>query len=193
MKEAGAVIVDPVSTGMDLFPLLEETRTNYYEAQFSYDLYFRRLGPDAVIHDMDELIAKGGKLVKPSIVRGVKEFDSLTHHPDFLARRDTQETLKASVIELMDKYRLDVLVHPFKSLPPERHLGARRRERQPALLRHRPAGGARAGRLHGEENGPIALEILGRPFASRRCSSSRMRTSRYRRTANPADHAAAAG
>ena len=46
MKQAGAVIVDPVSTGTDLFPLLEETRTNYYEGQFSYDLYFRRLGPN---------------------------------------------------------------------------------------------------------------------------------------------------
>ena len=149
MKEAGAVIVDPVSTGIDLFPLLEDTRTNYYEAQFSYDLYFRRLGPDAVIHDMDELIAKGGELVKPSIVRGVKEFDSLTHHPDFLARRDTQETLKAAVIELMDKYRLDALVHPFKSLPPERHLDENvAREGQPAQLRHGPAGVARAGRLH---------------------------------------------
>ena len=149
MKEAGAVIVDPVSTGIDLFPLLEDTRTNYYEAQFSYDLYFRRLGPDAVIHDMDELIAKGGELVKPSIVQGYREFNSLMHHPDFLARRDTQETLKAAVIELMDKYRLDVLVHPFKSLPPRT---ASRRERrgegQSAELRHRPAGGARAGRLH---------------------------------------------
>ncbi len=67
MKDAGAVIVDPVSTGLDLFPLLEDTRTNYYEAQFSYNLYFRRLGPDAVIHDMDELLAMGGELVKPSI------------------------------------------------------------------------------------------------------------------------------
>ena len=166
MKEAGAVIVDPVSTGIDLFPLLEDTRTNYYEAQFSYDLYFRRLGPDAVIHDVHELIAKGGELVKPSIVRGVKEFDSLTHHPDFLARRDTQETLKAAVIELMDKYRLDALVYPFKSLPPERHLDENVREKDnplssvtglPALLV--PAGYTRA------ENGPIALEILGRPFS----------------------------
>jgi Asp-tRNA(Asn)/Glu-tRNA(Gln) amidotransferase A subunit family amidase len=166
MKEAGAVIVDPVSTGIDLFPLLEDTRTNYYEAQFSYDLYFRRLGPDAVIHDVHELIEKGGNLVKPSIARAVDEFDSLTHHPDFLARRDTQETLKAAVVELMDKYRLDALVYPFKSLPPERHLDENVREKDnplssvtglPALLV--PAGYTRA------ENGPIAVEILGRPFS----------------------------
>jgi len=165
MKEAGAVIVDGVSTGLDLFPLLEDTRTNYYEAQFSYDLYFRRLGPNAVIHDMDELLATGGDLVKPSIVRGYGEFRSLTHNADFLARRTTQETLRAAVIELMDKYQLDVLVHPFKSLPPEGHLERDVEEKDnplssvtglPALLV--PAGYTKAA------NGPIAIEFLGRPF-----------------------------
>lgn len=166
MKAAGAVVVDQVSTGIDLFPLLEETRTNYYEAQFSYDLYFRRLGPNAVIHNMDELIAKGGDLVKPSIVQGYREFNSLMHHPDFLARRDTQETLKDAVVHLMDKYRLDVLVHPFKSLPPERHEDRRVAEKDnplssvtglPAVLV--PAGYTK------KENGPIAIEFLGRPYS----------------------------
>jgi Asp-tRNA(Asn)/Glu-tRNA(Gln) amidotransferase A subunit family amidase len=165
MRQAGAVIIDDVSTGIDLFPLLEDTRTNYYEAQFSYNLYFRRLGPNAVIHDMDELLAKGGKLVKPSIVNGYREFNSLMQHRDFLARRDTQETIKGEVVALMDKYRLDALVYPFKSLPPEGHT-ERVAEKDnplssvtglPALLV--PAGYTR------RENGPIAVEFLGRPFS----------------------------
>jgi Asp-tRNA(Asn)/Glu-tRNA(Gln) amidotransferase A subunit family amidase len=164
MKAAGAVIVDPVSTGIDLFPLLEETRTNYYEAQFSYDLYFRRLGPNAVIHNMDELAALGD-LVKPSIIKAYGEFRSVMHHPDFLARRDTQETLRDAVVELMDKYRLDALVHPFKSMPPPPHLERGVDQDNalssvtglPALLV--PAGYTR------KENGPIAIEFLGRPFS----------------------------
>jgi CheY-like chemotaxis protein len=47
--------VDTAGTGVDAFPLLDGTgpdafaRTNYYEGQFSYDLYFRRLGPNAPI------------------------------------------------------------------------------------------------------------------------------------------------
>ncbi len=83
MKEAGAVIVDQVSTGLDVFPLLDGgskdafARTNYYEAQFSYNLYFRRLGPNAPIRNMDELIAKGGKLVKPGIIDAYQSFNSL--------------------------------------------------------------------------------------------------------------------
>lgn len=165
MKQAGAVIVDPVTTGVDLFALLAETRTNYYEGQFSYNLYFRRLGPNAVIHDMDELIAKGGKLVKPNTVKAYREFDSLMHHPDFLARRDTQETLKAAAIELMDKYRLDVLVHPFKSLPPEGHMERAAEKDNPlSSVTGLPAVLVPAG-YTAKENGPIAIELLGRPFS----------------------------
>lgn len=165
MKQAGAVIVDPVSTGIDLFPLLEETRTNYYEGQFSYNLYFRRLGPDAVIHDMDELISKGGSLVKPGTIKAYREFNSLMHHPDFLARRDTQETLKAAITELMDKYRLDVLVHPFKSLPPEGHTQRMAEKDNPlSSVTGLPAVLVPAG-YTAKENGPIAIEFLGRPFS----------------------------
>jgi len=165
MKQAGAVIVDPVSTGIDLFPLLEETRTNYYEAQFSYNLYFRRLGPNAPIKNMDELLAKGGDLVKPSIVKGYREFNSLMHQPDFLARRDTQEMLKEVVVELMDKYRLDVLVHPFKSLPPPPHLERAVEQDNPlSSVAGLPAVLVPAGYI-AKDNGPIAIEILGRPFS----------------------------
>jgi amidase len=65
----------------------------------------------------------------------------------------------------MDKYRLDVLVHPFKSVPPEGHLerGAEKDNPLssvtglPALLV--PAG------YTAKVNGPIAVEFLGRPFS----------------------------
>jgi amidase len=165
MKQAGAVIIDPVSTGIDLFPLLEDTRTNYYEAQFSYDLYFRRLGPDAPIKNMDELLAKGGMLVKPSIVKGYREFNSLMHHEDFLARRDTQEMLKDLIVELMDKYRLDALVHPFKSLPPEGHTeNVAEKDNPLSSVAGLPAVLVPAGYTK-KDNGPIAIEILGRPFS----------------------------
>jgi amidase len=165
MKEAGAVIVDPVSTGVNLFPLLEDTRTNYYEAQFSYDLYFRRLGQNAVIHNMDELLAKGGDLVKPSIVKGYREFNSLMHQPDFLARRETQEMLQETVIALMDKYRLDVLVHPFKSLPPPPHLDRAVEQDNPlSSVAGLPALLVPAGYTQ-KSNGPIAVEFLGRPWS----------------------------
>jgi Asp-tRNA(Asn)/Glu-tRNA(Gln) amidotransferase A subunit family amidase len=170
MKEAGAVIVDQVSTGIDLIPLLDGAgkkatgRTNYYEAQFSYNLYFRRLGPNAPIRNMDELLEKGGSLVQPGIVEAYHEFNSLMHNREFTARRDTQETVRADVLELMKKYRLDALVHPFKSRPPEPHL-----ENYPdtdnclSSITGLPAVLVPAGYTK-KENGPIAIEFLGAPY-----------------------------
>jgi amidase len=171
MKEQGAVIVDGLTLGVDAFPLLDGTgpdafaRTNYYEGQFSYNLYFRRLGPNAPIRNMDELIAKGGKLLKPSIAKAYGEFRSLQTNADFIARRDTQETMAALMQELMAKHRLDAMVYPFRSVPPPKHL-----ERQieadnsfssiagmPAVVM--PAGYTK------ETNGPIAIEFLGQPFS----------------------------
>jgi amidase len=171
MKAQGAIIVDGLTTGVDVFPLLDGTapsafaRTNYYEAQFSYDLYFRRLGPDAPIRSMDELIAKGGKLLKPTIANAYSEFRSLMHNADYLARRDTQESMRAIVEELLAKHRLQALVYPFRSLPPNKHLEPYPESDNsfssiaglPALVM--PAGYTK------ETNGPIAIELLGAPFS----------------------------
>jgi amidase len=167
MKAEGAIVVDGVTLGIDLFNLLDShggMRTNYHEAQFSYDLYFRRLGPAAVIKNMDELVALGD-LVKPNIRKGYAEFRSLDHHADFIARRDTQEALRAAVVELMDKYKLDALVHPFKSLPPEGHTERVTEKDNPlSSVTGLPAVIVPAGYTK-KENGPIAIEFLGRPYA----------------------------
>jgi Asp-tRNA(Asn)/Glu-tRNA(Gln) amidotransferase A subunit family amidase len=87
------------------------------------------------------------------------------HHSDFLARRDTQETLKAAIVELMDKYRLDVLVHPFKSVPPEPHMTRGVEKDNPlSSVTGLPAVLVPAGYTK-KENGPISIEFLGRPFS----------------------------
>lgn len=168
MQDNGAIVIDDLSLGFDLLGALDGSggmRTNYHEAQFSYDLYFRRLGPGAPIKNMDELVALGD-LVKPSIRKAYQEFRSLAHHQDYLARRDLQESIRDQLVALMDRYKLDVLVYPFKTLPPEGHLEERVGEKDnpvssitglPALIV--PAG------YTSRENGPIGLEILGRPYS----------------------------
>lgn len=171
MKTQGAVVIDGLTLGVDAFPILDGTgpdafaRTNYYEAQFSYNLYFRRLGPDAPIRNMDELISKGGKLLKPSIAQAYGEFHSLMHNQDFIARRDTQETMTQAMQDLMKKYRLDAMVYPFRSVPPNKHLESYPESDNsfssvsgmPAVVM--PAGYTKA------TIGPIAIEFLGAPYS----------------------------
>ncbi len=167
MKAEGAIIVEGVTLGIDVFDLLDThggMRTNYHEAQFSYDLYFRRLGPNAVIKNMDELVALGD-LVKPNIRKAYAEFRSLNHHADFIARREMQDSLRAAIIEVMDRYKLDALVHPFKSVPPEGHLDRGAEKDNPvSSVTGLPAVLVPAG-YTAKENGPIAIEFLGRPYA----------------------------
>lgn len=165
MKAAGATIIDPISTGLDLFPILSESRSNYYEGQFSFEMYFNRLGPDAPIRSVEELLVKGGDLVKPRIRQAIMEFDSLQHLNEYHAILKTQTMLHTLVVDLMEKYQLDALVHPFKTVPPEGHL-ERHLEKDnplssvtglPAVLV--PAGYTKA------VNGPISVEFLGTPFS----------------------------
>ncbi len=171
MKGAGAVIVDNLSTGLDLFPLTDGAekdafaRVNYFEAQFSYNLYFRRLGPNVPIHNMDELIQKGGSLVKPSIIAAYKEFNSLMYNQEYLARRDTQETVTVAIQEIMKKYRLDALVYPFRSVPPNKHLESYpESDNSVSTITGMPAIVLPAGYTK-ETNGPIAIEFLGMPYS----------------------------
>ncbi len=167
MKTAGALIYDDLSLGFDLLGLLDGhggMRTNYHEAQFSYDLYFRRLGPDAVIKNMDQLVALGA-LVKPSISKAYAEFRTLDQHPDYLGRLEAQAGLRDALVALMDRYRLDVLVYPFKSIPPEGHTERVSEKDNPlSSITGLPAIIVPAG-YTARENGPIGLEILGRPYA----------------------------
>jgi Asp-tRNA(Asn)/Glu-tRNA(Gln) amidotransferase A subunit family amidase len=171
IKEQGAVVVDGLSLGVDAFPLLDGTgpdafaRTNYYEGQFSYNLYFRRLGPNVPIHNMDELIAKGGKLLKPSIAKAYGEFRSIQTNADFIARRDTQETMAALMQDLMKKYRLDAVVYPFRSVPPPKHMEDQvEADNSFSSVSGMPAVVMPAGYTK-ETNGPIAIEFLGMPFS----------------------------
>jgi amidase len=165
MKGAGATIIDNVTTNIDMITLMPEMRSNRFEGIFSYEVYFRRLGPDAPIRNLDELVEKGGDLLKPSILEAITTIDALDFHKSYLARLQTQEMLKDALLHVMDAYQLDALVYPFRTRPPnphmERFLDADNPVSSvtglPAVLV--PAGYTAA------ENGPISLEILGRPFS----------------------------
>ncbi len=73
--------------------------------------------------------------------------------------------MKAAVLDLMKKYRLDALVYPFRSVPPNHHMDDYPESDNsfssisglPAIVL--PAGYTKA------DNGPIAIEFLGAPFS----------------------------
>ncbi|BET66710.1 amidase family protein [Opitutales bacterium ASA1] len=164
LKAAGAVVVDPIGTGLDMFTLLSTARTNVDEARFSYELYFSRLGPDAPIRSFAELLEKGGDLVKPNIRNVSAKIESLDREPTHTAKLKTRAVLRALAVELMDKYELDALVYPFKTEPAAPHMERAAESDNPfSSVTGLPALLVPAGFTN--NNAPIAIEFLGRPWS----------------------------
>ena len=187
MKGQGAVVLDPVTTGLDLFEVLATARTNSDEARFAYDHYFGRLGRDAPVRNTEELIQKGGDLLKPGIARSAK-IESLDRYPQYLARLKTREALRQVAIEMMDRHQLDILVYPHKTQPAQPH-GQPRLEIDNAFssITGLPALLVPAGFVSDRwgDNLPIAVEFLGRPFSEPtliRIASGYEAATRHRKT-----------
>jgi amidase len=115
LKKAGAVIVDPVLTGIDLSSAQAAASTAGYEQGIAADYYFSTLPPSAPVRSLEELLAKGGDLVEP-MLRRAASLRSIDRYPPFLAAREQQIVLRDAIVALLDKYQLDALVLPYRTV-----------------------------------------------------------------------------
>jgi amidase len=115
MRAAGAVIVDPVLTGVDLSSAQGAASTAAYEQGIAANYYFSTLPPSAPVRSLDELLVKGGDLVEPTL-RQVASLRSIDRYPPFVAARKQQIMLRDALVALLDKYQLDALVLPYRTV-----------------------------------------------------------------------------
>jgi Asp-tRNA(Asn)/Glu-tRNA(Gln) amidotransferase A subunit family amidase len=166
MRKAGAQIVDPAPTGLDLRSLVTAAagRTAEYEKLYIQNAYLERLGPNRPYKTIQEMIQKVGpaKFDKAMI-------DALTLEPpaqsaDYAARVRNKEMVKQVVIDLVDKYQLDAVVYPYSTLPPPRWdaTGSGNGGNSLASNSGLPSIVMPAG--YTNDGLPIALEIIGKPF-----------------------------
>jgi len=166
LKEQGAVVQDGLTTGIDLvrfFPLARASSEEFSEA---FRVYALRREGTLPYPTLEELAASGQMLerlvasTQALVERGSTEFDAL-----YLAKLKNRETIKRILIELMDKYEVDVLVHPFKSLsaPPIGTGDRGPRDNPISAITGLPALVVPAG--VNSEGLPISIEFLGRPFS----------------------------
>jgi len=114
MKKAGATLVDPVSTGANLWEMIDNAGVHGWERKFAHDLYLKALPPSAPIRSVEEMLAKAGDLTKPVIAK-TAAIQSLDNLPEYEAALKQQEALRTLMLELMDRYDLDALVFPCKT------------------------------------------------------------------------------
>ncbi|HEU5136582.1 MAG TPA: amidase family protein [Steroidobacteraceae bacterium] len=113
-RKAGAVIVDPAITGIDLVNAQNDAGASAHEVAFAINKYLAALPPNAPIRTVDEMIAKGGDLVKPNIVAASK-IASLDNYPPLLAAYKQQDMIRAALVGLMERYQLDGLILPYRT------------------------------------------------------------------------------
>jgi amidase len=118
-KKAGAVVVDPALTGLNLVAMQTGADTADFERAAAIDKYLAGLPGNAPIRSVDEMIAKGGKLVKPVIVETAAYRGKLDHMPELAAVYRQQATIREALQTLMDKYELDAVIFPNRTLLPD--------------------------------------------------------------------------
>jgi len=118
MKAAGAILVDPAATGLDLVRIQMEADAAPYERAVAIDAYLARLPSDAPIRSVSEMIEKGGAKVKPSILEASR-LGPLERDRALAAVYRQQDMLRAALVGLMDRLQLDAVVLPFRTLLPD--------------------------------------------------------------------------
>jgi amidase len=113
-RKAGAVLVDPAMTGIDLVNAQNDAGASAHEVAFAINKYLAALPPSAPIRTVDEMIAKGGDLVKPNIVAASK-ITTLDNYPPLLAAYKQQDMIRAALVGIMDRYQLDGIILPYRT------------------------------------------------------------------------------
>lgn len=169
LRGSHAVLVDSLSTGIDLISLIPDLRVNNYELRFAFDAYLRRRGPASPVKSLSELIATGKYLKtldsRYQVAMGVKSLDT---DADYLARLANQRMVRQALIDVMDRFQIDALVYPVKSLtaPPIGSADTGPRDNPISAVTGLPAIAMPAGLA--SDGLPLALEFLGRPFSEAR-------------------------
>lgn len=166
MRREGAVIIDGLSTGMDLVSFFPQARASVDEFRFVFDAYLARRGPDTPIGSLAELMEDGRYLpALEGFFRRALSVESPDFEASYLARLENRLTVRKLIVDLMDRHGVDALVHPFKSLaaPPLGTGDRGPRDNPISAITGLPAVVVPAG--VNAEGLPIAIEFLGRPFS----------------------------
>jgi amidase len=164
----GAIVIDGLSTGTDLVGLMPSLRVNSYELRASFDAYLRRRGPASPVKSFAELF-NSGKWLKGGVLEArfndTMKAGDLNTNVEYQARLLNQRMMRQQLIAVMDRYGVEALVYPMKSLgaPAVGASDDGLRDNNLSATVGLPAIVMPAG--WDAEGLPLSLEILGRPYS----------------------------
>ena len=166
MRKAGAQVIDPVPTGLDMRSLTTAAagRTAEYEKLYVQNAYLERLGPNRPFKTIQEMIQKVGPAKFDKLMIDALSLEPPAQSADYAARVRNKEVVKQVIVELVDKYQLDAVVYPYSTLPPPRWDATESGTGGNSLASNSGLPSILMPSGYTAEGLPIALEIVGKPF-----------------------------
>jgi Asp-tRNA(Asn)/Glu-tRNA(Gln) amidotransferase A subunit family amidase len=170
LKKAGAQIVDPITTGIDLRIESSDNASQYERIPYG-NVYLARLGPNRPFKTMQEFMAKAGDAMGSFYTLYVND-PPLDKHPDYLARLRKRKALRDLIDSIADKFALDGFVQLYNGRPGAIAAGSG----DAARLTANPARGSNLtsttglpavimpGGYTAKDNLPVGIQFVGKSF-----------------------------
>ncbi len=118
LKEAGAIIIDPLPVNADLWTILRNTNYGRYENRAAMEFYFALREDGFPYQSLPELVASGGILGRlKDRYQEEQNAGELTNNAAYLGLYKGRAMARNFVHELMDRWQLDALVYPHETTP----------------------------------------------------------------------------
>jgi amidase len=169
LSEAGAQIIDPVLTGLDLKNITTSAvgRTAEYEKIYVQNAYLKRFGANRPYDTIQDMISQNDPALFDKAMHSALKLESPTTSPEYQARIRLRTMLRQSIEETMERLDLDALIFPFSTLPPRRIDSTQPRA---------PGGSNSLASNNGlpsiiipggytSDHLPIGIEFVGKPFS----------------------------
>jgi amidase len=118
LKDQGAVVIDPLPTGADLWAIVRDTNYGNAENREALEAYFASRGPDFPIKTIPDMLATGGVLGRlKERYADEQAAPAMTGNREYIGKLAGRTALRAYVHEIMDRWQLDALVYPHETKP----------------------------------------------------------------------------
>jgi Asp-tRNA(Asn)/Glu-tRNA(Gln) amidotransferase A subunit family amidase len=179
MRKAGAIIIDPMLTGLDLrtassnqvigtsHPRLGD-KSLPYELVPATNAYLARLGPSRPWKTLQDMVVKVGPEKVSEEYYNSLNFLAPDRMPDYLSRLELRAAVSGRISETLQSMRLDAAVLPYQSVPPppwdtatDQYTAA---DRANNLTSATGLPGVIVPGGYTKDNLPVALQFVGRPW-----------------------------
>jgi amidase len=116
MKKEGAIIVDPVSTGTDLFAMTQGQGLGNYEYKWAFNAYLAARGPNQPFYSLKDLLASGK--FHERLRKNYTDSEAavpMEQSAEYAGKYRNRAMLKKTLEELIAKFDLDAFVYPVRS------------------------------------------------------------------------------